>query len=177
MTSHQITTFPPNDSAPRSDRNCIRWGVVKLASLDPPNDDESTTSYERATSEPARRTRRPEVPTSLDVGVVVDRSPRLRGAHHLDVEDAEEQSSPVPDDDDEGSDLESGEDGSPVGSPSSSPLTLDLPDCFDVSSRVEEGSRLLNSAEYRRLVHPLDRGMLLSFVVSVIYLAAASRLD
>ena len=60
-----------------------------------------------------------------------------------------------------------------AGSRSASPLTLDLPDCFDVPSRVEEGSRLLNSARYRRLVHPLDRGMLLSFAVSVIYLAAA----
>jgi len=63
--------------------------------------------------------------------------------------------------------------GSEVDSSSGSPLTLDLPDCFDVPSRVEEGSRLLNSAHYRRLVHPLDRGMLLSFAVSVVYLAAA----
>ena len=60
-----------------------------------------------------------------------------------------------------------------MASSSTSPLTLDLPECWDVPSRIEEGSRLLNSAHYRRLVHPLDRGMLLSFAVSVIYLVAA----
>jgi len=119
-----------------------------------------------------KRTRRAaDVPTSLRVTGVVDPSPRRRQTH-FPAEDVEGQASPVHEDE-EVSQSDSEADGSDTGSVSASPLTLDLPDCFDVSSRVDEGPRLLNSAHYRRLVHPLDRGMLLSFAVSVIYLAAA----
>jgi len=111
------------------------------------------------------------VPTSLQVTGVVNPSPRKR-LTHIAVENDQEQPLPVRGDDEDsrsGSEAE----GSEVDSSLVSALTLDLPDCWDVPSRVEEGSRLLNSAHFQRLVHPLDRGMLLSFAISVIYLAAA----
>ena len=130
----------------------------------------SYRSSEGDSSSVERRTRRADVPTSLRVTGVVDPSPRQR-ASHVAVEDVEGQTSPVQDSEVSRSGSEA--EGSEVGSLSASPLTLDLPDCYDVPSRIEEGSRLLNSATYRRLVHPLDRGMLLSFAVSVIYLVSA----
>ena len=131
------------------------------------------TSYPAATggvSSAGRRTRRADVPTSLQVTGVVDPSPRQR-VTHIGVEDVEGQS---PSQEEDGvSRSESEDEGSEVASSSMSPLTLDLPECWEVPSRVEEGSRLLNSARYRRLVHPLDRGMLFSFAASVVYLVAA----
>jgi len=127
----------------------------------PPTDGEPSSTYDGATE---RRTRRADVPTSLKVKGVVDPSPRQRSTTRVNVETTHDED-PSP----SGSEAE----GSDVDSSSGSPLTLDLPDCFDVPSRAEEGSRLLNSANYQRLVHPLDRGMLLSFAVSVVYLAAA----
>lgn len=145
MTSHQVTTFPATD------------------------DGETSTSTS-TTVDAAAATRTRRVPTSLHVTGVVDPSPRQRST----VDQVEGPASSTAADDDQtspsGSEAEDSEDDN---SPSASPLTLDLPNCFDVPSRTEEGSRLLNSARYRRLVHPLDRGMLLSFAVSVLYLAAA----
>lgn len=132
------------------------------------------TSYPAATggvSSAGRRTRRADVPTSLQVTGVVDPSPRQR-VTHIGVEDVEGQESPSQEVDGV-SRSESEDEGSEVASSSMSPLTLDLPECWEVPSRVEEGSRLLNSARYRRLVHPLDRGMLFSFAASVVYLVAA----
>jgi len=130
----------------------------------PPGDGESSLEGVE------RRTRRAEVPTSLQVSGALNPSPRQRLNH---VEDDEEQAIPVEDDGVASPSPGSEAEGSEVGSSSASPLTLDLPDCFDVASRAAEGSRLLNSANYQRIVHPLDRGMLLSFGVSVVYLAAA----
>ena len=136
MTSYQMTSFPPTNGEPSSER----------------------------------RTRQADVPTSLPVAGVVDLSPRQR-VTQVSGDGVERQASPAQQDD-EASHSDSEAEGSEEDSPAS-PLDLDLPACVDVPSRVEEGSRLLNSARYRRLVHPLDRGMLLSFAVSVIYLAAA----
>ena len=167
MTSHQVTTFP----ATADDEETT-------SSPDPPDPpDHPAAAVERR----ARR-----VPTSLQVVGVVDPSPRQRTTHPPTA-DLHARASPAASDDDDDDEFESGGDGGGLVdevdegsedetacSRSTSPaLSLDLPDCVDVPSRVDEGSRLLNSARYRRLVHPLDRGMLLSFAVSVVYLAAA----
>jgi len=129
-----------------------------------------------------RRTRRAEVPTSLRVTGVMD-PPRNWTASSVQAEDVERQPPAAGDDlssrsgseaaGSEAAEEDSSSSSSSGAAGSESPLTLDLPDCFDVPSRAREGSRVLNSARYRRLVHPLDRGMLLSFAASVVYLAAA----
>ena len=137
-----------------------------------PASDSSSSSSSDGSVE--RRTRRAEVPTSLQVTGVLNASPR-QPRHHAAEDNLQEQPAIPVSGDGVASPSPGSEEaeGLEVGSSSASPLTLDLPDCFDVPSRVGEGSRLLNSASYQRIVHPLDRGMLLSFAVSVVYLAAA----
>jgi len=176
MTSHQVTTFP----ATADDEETT-------SSPDPPDPPDHPDHPDHPAAAVERRARR--VPTSLQVVGVVDPSPRQRTTHPPTA-DLHARASPAAsdDDDDDDDEFESGGDGGgglvdevdegsedeTACSRSTSPaLSLDLPDCVDVPSRVDEGSRLLNSARYRRLVHPLDRGMLLSFAVSVVYLAAA----